>query len=803
MLRVRIDGGALTTEQLRVIAEISTDVRPRHGRHHRPPEHPAALDRGSRTCPRSGDRLRPSGCPRTEACGDVPRVILGSPVAGIADGRAHRPHAGYRARSPAATSATPSSPNLPRKFKTAITGTPEPGRRARGQRRRVRRAWSTPSTAPASTCGSAAGCRRTRGSPSGWAPSCRRRTCPTCGPASSQIFRDYGYRRLRNQARLKFLLADWGPEKFREVLETEYLGYALPDGPPAAARRGVPGDHVGVHEQRDGRYYVGAAPVVGRVTGTMLAAARRHRRARTARGADPADPAPEAPRPRRPAEAVDDVVVRPARARARGRPGPFRRDTIACTGIEYCKLAIVETKATAAQTVDELERRLADLGSTPRSRCTSTAAPTRAPASRSPTSASRARWSPTTTASRSRASRCTWAAGSRHRAQRGRLRPQACAASRSPRTACADYVERVVRRVTWPSARAGRAVRRPGPTGRTRRPCDERARATTSTRPALADGPRARARRTPPSVPPSARARAARGRSARPAGELEAAGRARPRRASRRRPARDIVRLGGREFGDRLAVACSMADAVLPHLVARALPGVDVLFLETGYHFAETIGTRDAVAALACRCTIVDVAAAQTSPSRTPSTASTSTSATPACAAGAQGRAARTSAAGYEAWVTGVRRDEAPTRADTPRRDLGRRRTAGQDQPARRLDASTTCSRTRATTASSSTRCWRDGYPSIGCAPCTRRVAPGEDPRAGRWAGLDKTECGLHHDAPPLTRDHRADAARAAPRRAARPARRAGDRGASTSSARSSPSSSGRCCCSAAARTRS
>ena len=111
------------------------------------------------------------------------------------------------------------------------------------------------------------------------------------------IFRDYGYRRLRNKARLKFLLAEWGPVKFREVLETEYLGHPLPDGPPPAPATG-PGDHVGVHLQKDGRYYVGAAPTVGRISGTLLTrlgdlveSVRRQRRT--------PHRSPEARRPRR------------------------------------------------------------------------------------------------------------------------------------------------------------------------------------------------------------------------------------------------------------------------------------------------------------------------------------------------------------------------------------------------------------------------------------------------------------------------------------------------------------------------
>src|SRR5690606_31578668 len=85
----------------------------------------------------------------------------------------------------------------------------------------------------------------------------------------ASIFRDYGYRRLRSRARLKFLVADWGVEKFREVLETEYLKRALVSNPsPTAPKR--QGDHIGVHEQKDGNFYVGAAPVVGRVNGELL-----------------------------------------------------------------------------------------------------------------------------------------------------------------------------------------------------------------------------------------------------------------------------------------------------------------------------------------------------------------------------------------------------------------------------------------------------------------------------------------------------------------------------------------------------
>ena len=92
---------------------------------------------------------------------------------------------------------------------------------------------------------------------------------PEVWPGIVAMFRDYGYRRLRNRARIKFLVADWGAERFREVLETEYLGRALKNGPAPGDRRRRR-DHVGIHQQREGNYYVGVAPTVGRVSGTVL-----------------------------------------------------------------------------------------------------------------------------------------------------------------------------------------------------------------------------------------------------------------------------------------------------------------------------------------------------------------------------------------------------------------------------------------------------------------------------------------------------------------------------------------------------
>jgi sulfite reductase (ferredoxin) len=175
-----------------------------------------------------------------------------------------------------------------------------------------------------------------------------------------KIFRDYGYRRLRSRARLKFLLADWGPEKFREILEKEYLGRTLIDGPAPALPATGKHDHVGVHRQRNGKFYVGAAPVVGRVSGDALAkladavekAGRNRVRFTPQQKIVILDIAAK-----RVPDLIDDLDAIGLSARA----SAFRRGTMACTGIEFCKLAITDTKKTAANLVSELENRLADV----------------------------------------------------------------------------------------------------------------------------------------------------------------------------------------------------------------------------------------------------------------------------------------------------------------------------------------------------------------------------------------------------------------------------------------------------------
>ena len=356
MLRVRIDGGALTTDQLRVIGEISRDF----GR-----DTADLTDRQNiqlhwveiESVPEIWRRLEAVGLQTTEACGDVPRVILGSPVAGIASDELIDP-------TPVIQEITrryigdPEYANLPRKFKTAITGHPsldvvheindvafvgvDHPELGLGYDLWVGGALST-----APRLGERLGAFVAE----------ERVADVWCAVVA--VFRDYGYRRLRNKARLKFLLAEWGAEKFRSVLETEYLGYALPDG-PGAPRPTTPGDHVGIHPQKDGRFYIGAAPIVGRTSGTKLIAladlieSHRSSRLRTT-------PHQKLVFLDIPGDRVDSFVDSLEPLGLSARPSPFRRSTIACTGLEFCKLAIVDTKDTAAFAIASLEERLQDV----------------------------------------------------------------------------------------------------------------------------------------------------------------------------------------------------------------------------------------------------------------------------------------------------------------------------------------------------------------------------------------------------------------------------------------------------------
>ncbi|KOY58670.1 MULTISPECIES: nitrite/sulfite reductase [unclassified Streptomyces] len=354
MLRVRIDGGRLTTEQLRVIGEISqefargtADLTDRQNVQY----HWIRIE----DVPEIWRRLEAVGLSTTEACGDTPRVILGSPVAGIAqdeiiDGtpaieEIYRRIVGNKDFS-----------NLPRKFKSAVSGSPLLDV-AHEINDIAFVGVNHPEHGPGFDVwvGGGLSTNPKLGVRLGTWVSLDE--VPDVYEGVISIFRDYGYRRLRTRARLKFLVADWGPAKFRQVLEDEYLKRKLTDGPAPEQPSGQWRDHVGVHQQQDGKFYVGFAPRVGRVDGATLTkiadVAEQHGSGRLRTTAEQKMIVLDIE-----ADKVDSVVEALEALDLRVKPSPFRRGTMACTGIEFCKLAIVETKARGASLIDELERRL-------------------------------------------------------------------------------------------------------------------------------------------------------------------------------------------------------------------------------------------------------------------------------------------------------------------------------------------------------------------------------------------------------------------------------------------------------------
>ena len=205
----------------------------------------------------------------------------------------------------------------------------------------------------------------------------------------------------------------------------------------------------------------------------------------------------------------------------------------------------------------------------------------------------------------------------------------------------------------------------------------------------------------------------------------------------------EVLAWVAQEFGYRTAVACSMADAVLPHVVQKHLPWVDTLFLETGYHFAETEGTRDAVEST-MQLTIVDVMPKLTVEEQDEKYGKDLFARDPGlCCQMRKVEPLAEQLTNYEVWITGVRREDSWLRADTPLVEWDEKNGLVKVNPlaAWTFDELLTYAGENDVIINP---LLNDGYPSIGCAPCTRRVAPGEDPRSGRWAGLDKTECGLH-----------------------------------------------------------
>ena len=354
MLRVRSDGGALSAGSLRVLGQISTefardtaDISDRQNVQY----HWIRVE----DMPEIWRRLDAVGLQTTEACGDCPRVVLGSPLAGESLDEVLDP-------TPAIEEIVrryvgkPEYSNLPRKFKTAISGLqdvvheindvafvgvnhPEHGP---GLDLWVGGGLST-NPMLAQRLGA-------------WVPLDE---VPEVWEAVVSLFRDYGYRRLRSKARMKFLVKDWGPKKFRDVLETEYLKRPLIDGPaPEPTVRPI--DHVGVQRLRNGLNAVGVAPIAGRVSGTILTAI--------------ADLAEQAGSDRIrftpyqkliildiPDDKVDALVAGLDALGLPARPSHWRRNLMACSGIEFCKLSFAETRVRAQSLVPDLEQRLADL----------------------------------------------------------------------------------------------------------------------------------------------------------------------------------------------------------------------------------------------------------------------------------------------------------------------------------------------------------------------------------------------------------------------------------------------------------
>ncbi len=354
MMRVRCDGGALSTAALRTLGEISTqfardtaDISDRENVQY----HWIEIEK----VPEIWGRLDAVGLQTTEACGDCPRVVLGSPLAGESLDEVIN-------ATPAIDEIVgryigkPEYSNLPRKFKTAISGLQDVCHEVNDV---AFIGVNHPEHGPGLDLwvGGGLSTNPMLGQRVGaWVPLDE---VPEVWEAVTSVFRDYGYRRLRAKARLKFLIKDWGVEKFREVLETEYLKRPLIDGPaPEPVTRPI--DHVGVQKLKNGLNAVGVAPIAGRVSGTILS------KVADLAEAVGSDRVRFTPYQKLIILDVPDEKVEYLRTEldALGLPSApshWRRNLMACTGIEFCKLSFAETRKRSQTLVPELEKRMEDI----------------------------------------------------------------------------------------------------------------------------------------------------------------------------------------------------------------------------------------------------------------------------------------------------------------------------------------------------------------------------------------------------------------------------------------------------------
>ncbi|MHA7649280.1 nitrite/sulfite reductase [Mycobacterium sp. ML4] len=356
MLRVRCDGGAISTAALRTLGEISTefardtaDISDRENIQY----HWIEVE----DVPEIWRRLDEVGLQTTEACGDCPRVVLGSPLAGESLDEVIDPTWAID-EIVRRYIGKPDFADLPRKYKTAISGLQDVAHEINDI---AFIGVNHPEHGPGLDLwvGGGLSTNPMLAQRLGvWVPL---QEVPEVWEAVTSIFRDYGYRRLRAKARLKFLVKDWGVEKFREVLETEYLKRPLIDG-PAPAPIAHPIDHVGVQRLKNGLNAIGAAPIAGRVSGSILTAV--------------ADLAAQAGSDRIrftpyqklvmldvPDDKVDQTVAGLESLGLQVQPSQWRRNLMACSGIEFCKLSFAETRVRAQSLVPELESRLEDINS--------------------------------------------------------------------------------------------------------------------------------------------------------------------------------------------------------------------------------------------------------------------------------------------------------------------------------------------------------------------------------------------------------------------------------------------------------